>query len=79
MSRPAILNAPHQALAAAVGEAHAGRLAAQKLVHELRTSDQSDPDLLLWHLHRVQVTPDRLRAFMRELQREIERGGQTNA
>lgn len=69
-----VATSPHKSVADAVGEAHAGRLAAQKLIHELR-SGTSDADLLLWHLYRVQVSPDRLRAFMRELQREIERGG----
>ena len=78
MSRAAVLTPPHRALAAAVGEAAAGRLAAQKLVEELRTSS-TDPDRLFFLHYQVQTSPDRLKAFFRELQREIERGGQPDA
>lgn len=72
--KAAILAPQHQALAAAVDEAHAGRLAAQKLIHELRAGS-TDPDLLYWSHLKAQASTDRLRGFLRELQREIERGG----
>jgi hypothetical protein len=61
-------------LADAVGQALAGQLAAQHAIAEVR-SGTALPDALLARLDAVLVTGDRdrLRAFMRELQKRLER------
>lgn len=65
--------APHQALADAIGEATAGQLQARRFLDELR-GGHPDPDALYWLHLQVQVTPDRLRGFLRAVQKQLERG-----